>query len=221
VNKLQLPEQQFLPSGRTSKTRIKRMNYIGTGLVPVFMLVLFSMFAASVNADSEKVLVSTDDIPNFVEYSESLSSSGQPLKEHMPLLADMGFDQIIYLALTTNKTALDKEDELALKNDMNYVHVAVDFSKPSRKNFETVALILQNSKEQKNLLHCQVNYRASTFSFLYRVIYLGVPIGVAKADLDKVWTPDAVWYQFLVNTLAAHGMTHECDSCDWQERDFD
>ncbi|MFT4713342.1 MAG: protein tyrosine phosphatase (PTP) superfamily phosphohydrolase (DUF442 family) [Candidatus Azotimanducaceae bacterium] len=221
MNKLQLPEQQFLPSGGLTKTRIKTVNYIGTGFVPVFMLVFFSMFATSVMAESEKVLFSTDDIPNFVEYSESLSSSGQPLKEHMPLLAEMGFDQIIYLALTTNRTALDKEDELVLKNDMNYLHVAVDFSKPSLKNFETVALILQNSKDQKSLLHCQVNYRASTFSFLYRVIYLGVPIGAAKEDLDKVWTPDSVWYQFLVNTLAAHGMTHECDSCDWQERDFD
>lgn len=197
------------------------MNNRGTGLVSVMMLTLLSMFAASVMAKSEQVAASTDDIPNFIEYSESLSSSGQPLKKHMPLLADMGFEQIIYLALTTNSTALDKEDELVLENGMNYVHVAVDFSEPSLMNFETVASILKSSSDQKSLLHCQVNYRASTFSFLYRIIYLGVPVGEAKEDLDKVWTPDPVWYQFLVNTLAMHGMTHECDSCDWQERDFD
>lgn len=190
-----------------------------TGLA--MMLTLLLMFAASAMAKSEKVAAFTDDIPNFIEYSEFLSSSGQISKQHMPLLAGMGFEQVIYLALTTNSTALDKEDELVLANGMNYVQVAVDFSKPSLKNFETVALILKSSSDQKSLLHCQVNYRASTFSFLYRIIYLGIPVSMAKEDLDKVWTPDPVWYQFLVSTLAVHGMTHECDSCDWQERDFD
>ena len=51
----------------------------------------------------------------------------------------MGFDQIIYLALTTSNTAIEKE----------YMHVAVDFSKPSLRNFELVAALLNNSGDQK------------------------------------------------------------------------
>ena len=52
-------------------------------------------------------------------------------------------------------------------------------------------------------------------------MYLGVPVDEAKSDLDKVWGPDPVWYRFIIDTLAARGMSHECDACDWQEREFD
>ena len=47
----------------------------------------------------------------------------------------------------------------------------------------------------------QINLRASTFSFLYRVIYAGVPMAEAKQDLDAIWVPDKVWYQFIVAVL--------------------
>ncbi len=187
----------------------------------VVVLLMLSVYSAVPLAKSEKAAGFTDEIPDYIDYSNTLSSSGQPLAKHIPQLAEMGFDQVIYLALTTNSTAIKKEDELVLKNGMDYVHVAVDYSKPSLRNFETVASLLNNSEDLKSLVHCQVNYRASTFSFLYRVIYLDVPIGDAKKDLDRVWGPDSVWYQFIVDTLAAHGMSHECDSCDWQEREFD
>ena len=50
-------------------------------------------------------------------------------------------------------------------------------------------------------------------------MYLGVPVDEAKRDLDKVWGPDPVWYRFIIDTLAARDMSHECDACDWQERE--
>ncbi len=185
------------------------------------VLQMLSVASGTALAADEGALVFTEEIPNYLDYSDTLSSSGQPLAIHIPLLARTGFDQIIYLALTTNITAIQKEDELALKNGMDFLHVAVDFERPSLRNFELFAAILNSSADQKTLVHCQVNFRASTFLFLYRVIYLGVPIGEAKRDLDKVWGPDQVWYRFITNTLAAYGLSHECDACDWQERDFD
>jgi len=47
------------------------------------------------------------DISNYRQYSDSFSSSGQPSKQQIPLLADEDFQRIIYLALTSNQTALD------------------------------------------------------------------------------------------------------------------
>ena len=75
---------------------------------------------------------------------------------------------------------------------MEHLRVAVDSSKPSLRNFELFAAILNNSGDRKSFIHCQVNYRASTFSFLYWVTYLGVPVDEAKRDLDKVWGLDPV-----------------------------
>jgi protein tyrosine phosphatase (PTP) superfamily phosphohydrolase (DUF442 family) len=165
--------------------------------------------------------VSLDDIPNYREYSPVFSSSGQPTIAEIPLLAEAGFDRVIYLALTTNQTAIPGEDNLVLENGMEYVHVPVDFSKPTLKNFQLVAGVLQDDPSFKTLLHCQINLRASAFAFLYRTIFLHVPMAQAKADMDTVWLPDKVWYRFIVDTLAHYNMSADCAECDRAEREFD
>jgi hypothetical protein len=45
-------------------------------------------------------------------------------------------------------------------------------------------------------------------------------MAVAKQDLDAIWVPDKVWYRFIVEVLKQHGMTHECDECDWAENEL-
>ena len=169
------------------------------------------------------------DISNYIEYAETsqgnglglYGSSGQPTKDDISILSKAGYQRIIYIALTTNETALAGEDELVLENGMQYLHVPVDFSKPTVDDFKAVANALQSQSDLKTLLHCQINLRASTFSFLYRVIYKKVPIEDAKNDLDSIWVPNPTWFDFIKSTLAHYNMTHECDNCDWSERDFD
>ena len=162
-----------------------------------------------------------EDISNYREYSAVFASSGQPKIEEIPLLAKEGFRQVIYLAFTTNQTAIPGEDNLVIENGMAYVHVPVDFENPTLKHFQLVAGVLQNDPGLKTLLHCQINLRASTFSFLYRTIMLKIPMAQAKADLDAIWVPDKVWYKFIVDTLAHYGMSADCPDCDWAERAFD
>ena len=42
----------------------------------------------------------------------------------------------------------------------------------------------------------------------------------AKSDLDGIWQPDKVWYRFIVDVLKKHGLSHECDGCDWGVNEF-
>jgi len=58
------------------------------------------------------------------------------------------------------------------------------------------------------------------FSFLYRVIYGGVPMLDAKSDLDEIWQPDKTWYRFIVAVLNKHGLSEECEGCDWGSNEF-
>ena len=164
---------------------------------------------------------SLEDISNYREYSAVFASSGQPKIEEIPLLAQEGFRRVIYLAFTTNQTAIPGEDNLVVKNGMEYVHVPVDFEKPTLKHFHLVSAVLHDDPTLKTLLHCQINLRASTFSFLYRTIFLHVPMAEAKSDLDSIWVPDKVWYKFIVDTLAHYNMSADCLDCDWAEREFD
>ena len=120
------------------------MNFRRQVAKRVLLLLMILVVSGTTLAATESPSVFTNEIPNYRDYSDTLSSAGQPLAnsiskqllaKHIPLWAGIGFDQIIYLALTTSNTAIQKE----------YMHVAVDFSKSSLRNFELVAAILNNS----------------------------------------------------------------------------
>lgn len=159
-------------------------------------------------------------IDNYRQYSENFSSSGQPDATQLKALAKDGFRRVIYLAFSDNKTAIESEDRVVKSLDMDYVHIPVDFDQPTLDDFEDFASVLNRDKNVRTLLHCQINLRASAFSFLYRVIYGGVPMAEAKSDLDAIWQPNKVWYQFIVDVLKQHGLTQECEDCDWGTNEF-
>ena len=55
---------------------------------------------------------------------------------------------------------------------------------------------------------------------VYQCLYGGVSMPDAKSDLDAIWQPDKVWYQFIVDVLKQHGLSQECDDCDWGMNEF-
>ena len=156
------------------------------------------------------------EIDNYRQYSPYFSSSGQPSAGQFKTLEAAGFKRVIYLAFTDNKTAVESEDRIVKSLGMDYLHIPVDFDNPSIEDFEDFAAVLNRDQGIRTLLHCQINLRASAFSFLYRVIYAGVPMLDAKADLDAIWQPDKTWYRFIVETLKKHGLSQQCDGCDWE-----
>ena len=161
------------------------------------------------------------EIDNYRQYSPQFSSSGQPSAAQLKAVSDAGFERVVYLAFSDNHTAIEAEDRVVKELGMDYVHIPVDFENPTIEDFEDFASVMNRDQEKRTLLHCQINLRASAFSFLYRVIYADVPIAQAKQDLDAIWQPDKVWYRFIVDVLRQHGISHECDDCDWAENEFE
>jgi protein tyrosine phosphatase (PTP) superfamily phosphohydrolase (DUF442 family) len=154
-------------------------------------------------------------ISNFREYSSTYSSSGQPTATQLEILKESDFERVIYLAYTNQSTSLENEDYLVKELGMEYVHIPVEFGAPTLSDFYTFAAIMQQESEKKTLLHCQVNFRASAFSLLYRVIYQDVAIEDAKEDMNSVWAPNEVWRDFIFKVLEANGKSALCDVCDW------
>ena len=58
-------------------------------------------------------------------------------------------------------------------------------------------------------VHCQANFRGSSFVFLYRVIHEGAPVGETWAKLQGVWVPEPQWKRFIEETLKANGKAAE------------
>ena len=182
------------------------MNIKNTHLL---LLLILSFVSEHLLADS------LSGIDNYRQYSPHFSSSGQPDAEQLKAVSEAGFKRVIYIAFSDNKSAIESEDRVVKSLGMDYLHIPVDFDRPTLADFEDFTSVMMRDPKVRTLLHCQINLRASTFSFLYRVIYAGVPMLDAKSDLDGVWQPDKVWYRFIVDVLKKHGLSHECDGCDW------
>lgn len=175
------------------------------------LLILLSSVALAVEEPATELAA----ITNFRQYSDSFASAGQPTREQFQTLKDEGFERIVYIAFTNNPNALADEDQVVKGLGMEYMQVPVDFSNPLPDDFYAFADSMERNTDKKTLLHCQVNARATAFSFLYRVIYQDVPLAEAKADMNTVWQPNEVWRDFVFEVLAQHDIDPQCDSCDW------
>ena len=155
------------------------------------------------------------DISNYREYSPTFSSSGQPTREQLQLLKDDGFDRIVYIAFSNNGNAFADEDVVVKELGMDYVHIPVIWEQPTASDFYAFAGSMQREPDRRTLLHCQVNYRASAFSFLYRVLYEDVSVAEAKADMNSVWQPNETWQNLIFGILEENGKSPHCEGCSW------
>ncbi len=51
------------------------------------------------------------------------------------------------------------------------------------------------------LLHCKLNYRASAFSYLYQVTLNSSDEPAAKEKMLSVWQPNQTWQTFINKVL--------------------
>ncbi|MAD05898.1 MAG: hypothetical protein CMP86_00630 [Gammaproteobacteria bacterium] len=181
-------------------------------LLPKATLVIFGCLLASVAAATQP----TKEIPNFRTYSASFASSGQITGHHLKSLQRDGFKRIVYLAYRSHGNASDQLsiDRQATDLGMSYVHIPVPWQSPSLVDYQTFAAVMNSQPAQKTLLHCQMNYRASAFSFLYRVLELNTPFDEATRDLFAVWNPDKTWLEFINTVLAANNRAALAPSAD-------
>lgn len=155
------------------------------------------------------------EITNFRQYTELFASAGQPTREQFQTIADNGFERVVYIAFTNNANALPDADIVVKDLGMEYMQIPVDFSNPLLSEYYAFSDSMQRNKGRKTLLHCQVNARATVFSFLYRVIDENVPIDAAKADMNTVWQPNETWRDFIFEVLEDNGVDPNCEGCDW------
>jgi len=92
---------------------------------------------------------------------------------------------------------------------------------PTLRDFQQLAALMQLDPDQKTLVHCQINLRASAFSFLYRIIYEDVPVNTALENMHSVWAPNDVWFNFIQTVASHHDIDLFCDSCDWRGREVE
>ena len=123
----------------------------------------------------------------------------------MKAVAEAGTQVVINLAPATVRDALPNEDALVESLGMKYIQIPVDWNHPIRQNLDDFFQAMDDHKDQKVLVHCQANYRASSFIMLYRVLRLGWKEEDAVQIMEKIWNPEdfPVWQKFLDENLHA------------------
>ena len=80
---------------------------------------------------------------------------------------------------------------------MDYVHIPVIWDSPQISDLTRFYEAMEQNRDKRIYVHCQVNYRASSFLYLYRLKYLGVDEKQARQDLQWIWAPNPTWTTFI------------------------
>lgn len=144
--------------------------------------------------------------PNVVPVGPRLLTSGQPTRQALTGLGRMGVQAVVYLAPSTVPDAIPDEPEVLRQQGIAFVHLPVPFDAPQASHAQAVSAALLRLRERKVLVHCQVNFRASTMVFLHRVIALREDPALAYEAVSRVWTPSGPWRALVLAQLQAHGL---------------
>jgi uncharacterized protein (TIGR01244 family) len=146
---------------------------------------------------------------NYVAATERLHTAGQPNAATLATLAEQGFELVINLAPPSSQGAVPDEGKLVAEDGPTYVNIPVVWQQPTYEDFELFSAVMNGARDRKVLVHCQLNMRASAFTFLYRVVHEGVAPEEAMKALRAVWIPRDQWATFTADVLARHHIDFE------------
>jgi protein tyrosine phosphatase (PTP) superfamily phosphohydrolase (DUF442 family) len=144
-----------------------------------------------------------------VEISNRLTTSGQPSLAWLDGLKENGFEAVIYLAPATVQDAVREEPLTASRQGVVFVNIPIRWEEPTSRDFETFSAVLTALGERKTLVHCQLNYRASSLVFLHRTLVGGEDPGKAYESVARVWSPTGAWKRLLQDQLGRRGIAFD------------
>ena len=145
---------------------------------------------------------------NRIDYSPSLTTSGQPTEAELALIAAAGYDRVIFLAFTNHPEAVAHEDDVVRGLGLQFIHIPVEWESPSLEDFAAFAAVMQTFGSGRTLVHCEVNFRASVFGFLYQVLYEGADVDEAMSLMQSIWVPNDTWEAFIVRVMSDIGIDY-------------
>lgn len=171
---------------------MKNFRNIFIGVIG-FLLISFSASAFDLNK-------SLHDIKNFRFVSDKFASAGMiDLKQYSHIKA-YGFKHVINLIPGMQL----KERRHVESLDMTYEQIPVDWGNPTLADFEKFVALMKSYGGEKVFVHCQLNWRASSFVYLYRVTQLGISPQDAKTDLKAIWSPHDGWDKYIQEVIQAY-----------------
>jgi protein tyrosine phosphatase (PTP) superfamily phosphohydrolase (DUF442 family) len=167
-------------------------------VLTIHAFVAFTLSAMSTHATN-------DEPANFVSWRSGLASSAQPTAAYLKRAKAAGFDMVINLAPPEYDEAVPNEGAILAAQGITYLNIPVRFGNPAAEDFRLFTDVMKSVANKNVLVHCQVNLRGSSFSYLYRVITESANEDQARSKLTGVWMPNPTWKKFIEGVLSANG----------------
>ena len=149
--------------------------------------------------------MAVEQIYNHRAIDERLGSSGQPTEAQLADIAAAGYTTVINLALHDDpRYSLPDEAGTVASLGMRYVHIPVQFARPTRDDLKTFFDAMEAHRGDKVWVHCAANLRVTAFLGLYWALRERQGRDQAFALMREVWRqPDPVWAAFIDDALAS------------------
>ncbi|CAN7257614.1 protein tyrosine phosphatase family protein [Pseudoduganella sp. LjRoot289] len=177
--------------------------------LPGSILIATAVLTSALSAAPARSAELSIEAPNVVVISPKIVTSGQPTAAALSQLASQGFKAVIYLAPLTVHDAIAGEGDIVRRQGLEFINIPIQFGQPGEADFEQFAEAMGRLQDQKVLVHCQVNMRASTMTFLYRVIKAHEPPEQAYEAVARVWSPGGPWKRLIISQLRKAGIAFD------------
>lgn len=167
-----------------------KLNTLRTSIMFVFTLI-DGLLPVSLRRDS------IASIYNLVEIRDLVRTSGQPTAKQLKSISESGVTTVLNLAPHQAENALANEQQVVENLGMQYLHLPVDFKRPTEEDFQEFSNHMKQHNRAELWVHCAANMRVSAFIYRYRLEVLGEQEAVARKDLAKIWEPFGVWRKFI------------------------
>ncbi len=164
--------------------------------------------------------MSTQEIYNYRQVNDRLSTGGQPSEVQLRSAAAEGFSAVVNLATINPRYSLEDEEGLVRSLGMTYHHIPVDWDDPKESDFEAFEGVVQHLANEKTFIHCAANFRVTAFYSLYALKHLGWSEAQADEFRASVWQGSSypVWEQFITD-MKTGIITFNAQDVDQKERD--
>ena len=137
------------------------------------------------------------EILNWRRLDEKITLSGQPSKDQLAMIRDLGVTHVINLGLGHGEGALEDEPQVVAALGMEYIHIPVDFENPTDADFEAFSKAMDALKGAPIHVHCIYNARVTAFIYRYSKTGQTISEADAYALMDGIWRPGDDWADFI------------------------
>ncbi len=139
----------------------------------------------------------TKEIYNFVQLTDNIATSGQPLENEFALIAQSNHKAVINIAMHNSDDALANEGHIVTALGMSYFHIPVPFDAPTIEHLRLFIKVMDCLKGKKVWAHCAANYRVSAFMYQYLKLLCGISSKEAKSSIFDFWHPNEAWKSIM------------------------